>query len=87
MQHLDGETTGPRGYTGVIGKQLERCEKKPVAKFPVIENDIPTISEEMKQQLSTDQQYLYEIVIAVSTGHVAERLEEEIQVKWPIRDG
>lgn len=33
LQHLDGKTTGPKGYCGEIGKMLESCEKMPVIDF------------------------------------------------------
>ena len=74
IQKLDGKTTGPRGYTGVIGKELENCEKQQVVKFAAIESDMPEVSEDVVEQLSTDQKYLYEMVTAVSKGHVPERL-------------
>ena len=76
IQKLDGKTTGPREYTGEIGKQLEYCETFPVQKFAAIKKEMPQVSEETKRNLSTDQKYLYDIVKAVETGHVSEKLAD-----------
>ncbi|GBM27866.1 hypothetical protein AVEN_66414-1 [Araneus ventricosus] len=35
--HVDGTTTGPRSFTGEIGKSLAVCEKLPVVSFTPIE--------------------------------------------------
>ena len=61
-------------YTGEIGKQLEYCETFPVQKFAAIKTEMPQVSEETKRNLSTDQKYLYNIVVAVETEHVSEKL-------------
>ncbi|GBN83134.1 hypothetical protein AVEN_97914-1 [Araneus ventricosus] len=51
--HVDGTTTGPRSFTGEIGKSLAGCEKLSVVSFPPIEC---TLCEETnKKDLSTDQ--------------------------------
>lgn len=62
---IDGKTSGPRTFKGVIGKALENCEEKAVAKFQSIPSDIPLID---IKDLSSDQLYLYRIVSAVTTG-------------------
>ena len=74
IKTLDGKTTGPRGYTGEIGKQLEECEKYSVCDFDAMETSMPRWSDEAKDEQSCDQKYLYEIIRAVETGHVSERL-------------
>ena len=74
IKTLDGKTTGPSGYTGEIGKQLEECEKYSVCDFDAIETSMPRLSDEAKDELSCDQKYLFEIIRAVETGHVSERL-------------
>jgi hypothetical protein len=66
LQHLDGETTGPRAFSGPIGKDLSACEQLPVKKYEKIEASLPTVN---LIELSTDQQYLWEISNAVSEGH------------------
>ncbi|CAH1106918.1 unnamed protein product [Psylliodes chrysocephalus] len=52
LQHLDGETTGPRAFGGSIGKSLSSCEKLPIVEFSKINGELPVISE---AELSTDQ--------------------------------
>lgn len=73
LQNLDGSTTGPKGYSGEIGKQLEKCEKMPVRKFEKIETTLPAIT---PSELSTDQQYLYEICTAISSGNISLSLSQ-----------
>ncbi|CAG4960190.1 unnamed protein product [Parnassius apollo] len=67
FEHLDGKTTGPRSFTGVIGKALKGCENLPVVQFTPIACKLPDISKS-RSDLSTDQLYLYEICDAVSRG-------------------
>ena len=63
--HIDGSTSGPKTFSGRIGKDLENCEKMPVIRFQTISTELPEFS---VQGISTDQTYLYRIVSAVSTG-------------------
>lgn len=74
MQQMDGKTIGPRGYTGEIGKQLEKCETRPVTTFTPIDTEMPSIDCEILNDLSNDQKYLYNIAKAVSTGYVSDNL-------------
>lgn len=68
FQHLDGETSGPKSFTGPIGKALGDCEDKPVTEFlPIPSSNLPT--EIDKADLSTDQEYLYNMCAAVAKGH------------------
>ena len=36
FQHLDGTSSGPQSFSGVIGKMLTSCEKLPIVKFEKI---------------------------------------------------
>jgi hypothetical protein len=63
---LDGTTTGPATYSGVIGKLLDDCEKQNIVAFEKIEGVLPDISD--AKDLSADQRYLYEITSAVIRG-------------------
>lgn len=67
FEHLDGKTTGPRSFTGVIGEALKDCENLPVVQFTPIACELPEITKS-RSDLSTDQLYLYEICDAVSRG-------------------
>ena len=71
IQNIDGQTSGPRSFTGPIGKCLHDCEKLPIAQFTAIPcEDISFESSD----LSTDQAYLLQIHRAVSTGECSREL-------------
>lgn len=71
FQALDGETTGPKSFSGPIGTQLSKCEKLPVVNFDSIECEIPDIDRKI---LSRDQQYLLDISCAIKAGNCPEDL-------------
>lgn len=73
FQHLDGTTTGPRSFTGKIGKSLNNCEQLPVKQFSAIECQLPDITK-TRTDLSTDQLYLLEICRAIQQGNCNENL-------------
>jgi len=66
MQKLDGGTQGPDVFSGIIGKALKTCEQLPVVQFCAImfENCLSLDGAD----LSTDQQYMYDMCQAISTG-------------------
>lgn len=68
---IDGSTSGPKTFTGEIGKALGNCEEKAVARFRNIPGQMPPID---TKNLSTDQLYLYRIVSAVMSGECPEDL-------------
>lgn len=68
FHHLDGNTSGPRGFSGLIGKQLENCEKLPVIEFKSIQGNLPAMPEDILKDLSADQKYLFEMCQAISVG-------------------
>ena len=61
--HLDGSTTGPKAFSGPIGKALVNCQTLPVVAFEKIDVTLPTV---ILKDLSTDQQYLWEMCEAIS---------------------
>jgi len=65
LVHLDGVTSGPRGFSGNIGKKLSTCEKLPLVAFTPIDVNLPDMTD---VPLSNDQQYLYEMCKAVASG-------------------
>lgn len=71
FQHIDGATTGPKSFSGSIGKQLVGCEKLPVVEYESVDCSIPEID---KKMLSKDQQYLLDISKAIKSGHCPEDL-------------
>lgn len=72
--HIDGSTSGPLTFSGEIGQQLEKCEKKSVIQFQPIPGELPEVS---TQDISSDQKYLYRIVAAVITGVFPEDLKSK----------
>jgi len=74
VQHLDGATSGTRAFSGPIGKGIVMCEKLPVVGFDKIESDFPTVA---LTDLSTDQQYLWDISNAVVTGQCSVNLSRK----------
>lgn len=69
LAHLDGPTSGPRAFSGPVGKALANCELQPVTTFEKIESELPQIQVEI---LSSDQRYLLEICQAVNSGICSE---------------
>jgi hypothetical protein len=66
IHKLDGVTQGPTGFSGIIGKAIETCEELPVVNYiPITFANCPCLD---GVDLSTDQQYLYDICLAVSSG-------------------
>src|SRR6218665_630434 len=74
VQHFDGATSGPRAFSRPIGKEIVMCEKLPVVGFDKIESDFPTVT---LTDLSTDQQYLWDISNAVLTGQSSVNLSRK----------
>ena len=68
---LDGKTSGPKGFSGEVGKKLENCEQKEVIDFDPISSELTVVD---RDQLSTDQQYMYEIHRAVVSGECSPEL-------------
>lgn len=62
--HLIGTTTGPRAFSGDIGRALLSCENFPKANFKPIEiqKDLCKVDE---NDMSTDQKYLFKIHQAI----------------------
>ena len=69
FSNLDGKTSGPRCFTGPIGKLLQNCEMKTIQKCYPIEVPLVIIDE---TDLSTDQKYLLEIYEAAEFRKILE---------------
>lgn len=74
--HLDGVTSGPRCYTGPIGKQLAKCDEVPVvATFKNIQFDVDIQDvANFARSLNSDQSYLYDMCLAISIGYCSDDL-------------
>lgn len=66
IQTLDGPTSGPHGFTGPIGKQIQSCEKLQVIQFAAVQVELPDI---VSESLSSDQKYLLDMCRAVASGN------------------
>lgn len=71
---LDGSTSGPKEYTGPIGKQLAACKSKPLVSFCAVAGNLLELPDNIVKELSTDQKYLYEICHAVMAGFCSPEL-------------
>lgn len=74
FHYLDGKTTEPSTFNGPIGQMVNTSNQLPVVNFQPIESSIPDMS---KVSLSSDQDYLFQIVQAVSTGKCSVSLENK----------
>ncbi|GBM98649.1 hypothetical protein AVEN_273129-1 [Araneus ventricosus] len=72
FQHIDGQTAGPKSFSGPIGQQLICCEKVPVVHYEPIDCSNPDIDRNL---LSKDQQYLLGISNAITLGPYPEDLQ------------
>lgn len=75
FKKIDGQTRGPNLFTGAVGKKLKGCETKDIVAFrPIV------IEPEFKSNLvalddiSSDQRYLRDIILALERGQVSEAL-------------
>ena len=72
---LDGVTTGPKSFSGPIGKKLAgQLERAPVVSFQAIPGNMPELEPEIVHDLSTDQHILYLLATGVTTGHISREL-------------
>lgn len=66
---LDGATRGPGVFSGPIGKSMQNCETLEIKPFEKIyTDDIPVLHKSIRDDLSTDQKYLYDLIEAIQTG-------------------
>ncbi|GBO04945.1 hypothetical protein AVEN_48613-1 [Araneus ventricosus] len=84
FQHIDGQTAGPKSFSGAIGQQLTCYEKLPVVDYEPIDCSILDIDRNL---LSKDQQYLLDISNAITWGHCPENLGNRTLVLCSIPDG
>ena len=67
LPSLDGATTGPKCFSGPIGKSLETCTELSITSYEPISLLQPLPHLDVKD-LSSDQQYLRQMCQAVSKG-------------------
>ena len=71
---LDGTTSGPRSFTGPIGKQCasDVWEREVVA-FAAVPGCVEELPDAVVRQLSHDQEHLYHLARAVQSGAIPDR--------------
>ena len=71
FQSLDGTTSGPRSFSGPIGRTCagDVWESEVVA-FEPVPGHVPDLPPDVVHQLSTDQQLLHQLASAVQSGSV-----------------
>ena len=67
IKSIDSETTGPKSFTGDLGKLLGKVESMPVVEFQVIPSEPLCVT---PNDLSTDQCYMYHMYEAICTGRL-----------------
>ena len=79
--HYDGKTSGPNSFKGPLGKSLEGdLTQARFIRFAKIKNDdFPQLSEEVACDLSSDQDYLYDICWGIIEGN----LDEDFTLRQP----
>ncbi|GBL84509.1 hypothetical protein AVEN_117251-1 [Araneus ventricosus] len=66
FQHIEGQTAGPKSFSGPIGQQLTYSEKLPVVDYEPLDCSIPDIDRNL---FSKDQQYLLDISNAITLAN------------------
>ncbi|GBM81798.1 hypothetical protein AVEN_145964-1 [Araneus ventricosus] len=72
FQHIDGQTAGPKSFSGPIGQQLTCYEKLPVVDYELID----CIISDIDRNLSKYQQYFLDISNAITLGHCPEGMSK-----------
>ena len=74
--HLDGPTSGANSFTSPIGKNNQYCNKSSIIQFRpfVCDNAMPVLNEDMLNDLSSDQKYLYGVVHAIRSRNASQDL-------------
>ena len=81
LRHLfeafDGVTTGPRSFSGPIGKQIQsKIHLNPVVAFEAVghPDNLLELHDDVANNLSQDQQLLYRYCQAITSGHISDSL-------------
>ena len=77
--YLDDATTGPRAFSGEIGKALQDCETLAVFSFIPIMTLNAFLFDFKSSDLSSDQKYLAEICQAITSG----KFSKSLHAKYP----
>ena len=72
FQALDGTTSSPDSFSGPVRKSLKGCVSEwGIAEFVAISSpDLPILSEDLVDSLSSDQYYAYKMCTDITKGNV-----------------
>lgn len=72
---IDGKPSGPTTFRGTIGQEIQKdLTKLGIVKFQPVPSKIQDISEDIISEFSSDQKYLFDICLAIKTGHLSASL-------------
>ena len=79
LEHLDGKTISNKAFSGPIGKIVDKATsfrvKDTIPKINVI-IELIELKEEVRNSLSQDQKYLYDITCAIKSGIFPQNLKD-----------
>ena len=76
FESFDGTTSGPKSFSGPIGKM---ASGGPITNFiPIFVEGFPELTPELEKHLSSDAKYLHKICILVIAGNVSLKLIKRI---------
>lgn len=71
FHHLDGTTTGPKSFSGPVGKACATdVWERDLVPFEAVPGNVQDIPDEVVRDLSRDQRHMYHMARAVQDGHV-----------------
>ena len=76
---LDGPTSSKDGFTGPVGSLLPKVEQMPYnPEFEALPGgeDLPTLSETVVKEMSTDQKSCFKLVQALKAGHLPPEMQD-----------
>lgn len=71
---VDGKSTGPNSGGGPIGREItgpsDKLLKKPIVPFEAVPGKVGLIPHEIEKDLSSEQQYFYQMIRSVQAGEL-----------------
>jgi len=75
FETIDGKSSGPHAFQGALGKSVSvNLTQLQIVNFKSVTGLVKDLPQCVVQDLSCDQRYLYDICLAVQTGHVSDNL-------------
>ena len=75
FESIDGKSSGPHAFQGALGKSVSvNLTQIQIVNFKSVTGLVKDLPQCVVQDFSCDQRYLYDICLAVQTGHVSDNL-------------